>query len=178
MGIERPVYVSHGSGIYRLDYKDEKGNDAIRTYEESNGHVVYVQYEKDGSVVDQGFTERPLDDSVKEFLLSLQDYKEIAADYKEVTLQRKCPKCNSGSLTRIREGSFSIVPMYICNACKTKSYHLSNAYLKKLVYEHMSLFESNEKEELVQDEEKFMAELKDYILKIYAAKKIMKIEGD
>ncbi len=103
------------------------------------------------------------------------------AQYSDVKFSKPCPKCGQYELLRYVDAfagksDAPIMPLYHCNNCNTKSHHLTNEYLEYLVENNAALFDDKETSELSKDRSAFMTELKGYIIRIFASKKIMSIE--
>jgi hypothetical protein len=102
--------------------------------------------------------------------------------YNGVMLNKTCPHCSSkGVLNRDIEPSVGIkgipvVPTYVCSSCGGKSYYLTDTHLKSMVSENRERFSENELKELDESEEKFLEELKGYIIRIFASKRIIAIK--
>lgn len=74
------------------------------------------------------------------------------------------------------KNTMPVMPLYYCTNCSKQSYYLTNTYLEYLIYNNKGLFTNKEQVELQNDEEAFIAELKEYIIRIFASKKIMQIK--
>lgn len=101
--------------------------------------------------------------------------------YREVMLKKKCPHCGETGLVRAKDQSAGvsdvpIIPTYVCSSCGGKSYHLTDAHLKSLVSDSKTLFSDTELRELNNSEEEFLKELKEYIIRIFASKRIIAIK--
>ena len=100
--------------------------------------------------------------------------------YEEVKLNRQCPHCGETSLVRFADSvvaskDLPVMPLYSCSVCKKRSYYLTDEYLEFLVKNNASLFEGAELAELEKDSQAFMHEIKEYIIRIFAAKHIERI---
>lgn len=98
--------------------------------------------------------------------------------YEDVRLARPCPSCGSPGLMRYSD-AFSkeapVMPTYYCSACKKRGYYLTDEYLEFLVDNNIALFNDAELRELTQDRSAFVSELKEYIIRIFAAKHVARI---
>lgn len=93
-----------------------------------------------------------------------------------------CTKCGNLGLyreldlvspDRIRE--VPVMPIFICKKCSQKHYSLTDEYLKYLVLSNKQLFESAELKEIDTDLESSINTLKEYIIRIFASKRISKV---
>ncbi len=101
--------------------------------------------------------------------------------YSCVKIDSKCTAC-SGEIARELDllhpsiiGSVPIVPSFVCKKCSKKFYSMTDNYLKGLVGSKNNLFEEKDLKELKEDEEGFVHTLQEYIIRIFASKKITKI---
>jgi len=101
--------------------------------------------------------------------------------FEEIKISKSCPHCNTNSLVRYVDAYSSrqvipIMPIYSCKNCSKQSYYLTDSYLEYLVYSKKELFSNDEQTELRNNESAFITELKEYIIRIFASKKIMQIK--
>ena len=96
-------------------------------------------------------------------------------EYSDVKLERSCPSCSAFSLQE-QDGPVPIVPVYVCRSCGSKSFLLTDEYLSQLVGENLTAFNDGERSELSKDPSAFSAELKEYIIRIFASKRIIAIK--
>lgn len=104
-----------------------------------------------------------------------------SAEYNEIKLKKNCPACGTDTLSQYREKvggmeTIPIVPTYLCGKCNGRSYYLTDQYLDQLVSTNKELFSEQELSELRSNKEAFMSELKEYIIRIFASKKIIRIK--
>ncbi|MEM3227778.1 MAG: hypothetical protein QXR58_02185 [Candidatus Micrarchaeaceae archaeon] len=166
-------------GEARFDYVDGKRRNTI-LIEKVGGGVLETLFDEEGAVLkqvafkgDAGNIELEVED------ISKRIGPLGTAEYNEVTLRKSCPNCGKAALRRSvsnENGGVPIVPTYVCTSCKGRSYYLTDQYLRSLVLENKGLFSKNEIEELERNEEDFFKELKEYIIRIFASKKIMAIK--
>jgi len=60
--------------------------------------------------------------------------------------------------------------------CKAKSYYLTDEYLEFLVDSNYNMFSDDEQREIERDKNAFLKELRAYIIRIFASKKIQSIK--
>ncbi|BCS90726.1 MAG: hypothetical protein ARM1_0183 [Candidatus Micrarchaeota archaeon] len=102
-------------------------------------------------------------------------------EYTEIKLiDKSCPVCGSSDLIRISEISdydkIPIMPLYACSSCNSRLYYLTDSYLIKLVERNNGLFTENEINEYRENREAFLNELKEYISRFFASKKVYRIK--
>lgn len=115
----------------------------------------------------------------------LSDYKieiQYVSRYEPVRMETLCTKCGNAGLSReldmqlperIRE--VPVMPIFVCRKCSQRHYSLTDEYLRYLVASNKRLFEDNELKEIDNDMEASINVLKEYIIRIFASKKISKI---
>jgi hypothetical protein len=174
--------------------KDEKGRikleylqgseQRIRLWEPFNNGLLETTFDNSGSVLLQKMLKSQadvlklrLDESLRE--AGVSQTKET--QFSDVKINKPCPNCKQYNLSRYIEAyatknEVPIIPIYYCSNCKKQSYHITNSYLEYLVENNMSLFSDSEILELKGDRSAFVSELKGYIIRIFASKKIMSID--
>jgi len=175
-------FVSRGeSGEIKLEYSAPEGN-VRKLWECVSDSILETRFDGDGGILDQRLhkggvnAEEFLSNESKTHKLELKDAK-----YEAVKLDKSCPTCNTPNPSRHVEafrstGAVPVVPTYHCEQCATKSYYLTDGYLDNLVKGNSSMFTGNELKELEANEAAFKAELKAYIIRIFASKRIVCIK--
>ncbi len=169
-----------GTGRVRIDY-DDCGARSTVLFEPVGDNVLESRFDKTGSITNQRLI------GIKDTRRAAEDFVVgIGADvemqqYREVTLQKECPKCGNMPLSRYIDTLQStakapVMPLYLCGRCNTKSYYLTDEYLGNLVRDNKALFNASELSELGRDEKTFMEELRAYIIRIFASQRIMNIK--
>jgi len=171
-------------GRTKLEYT-KQGARVIKLWEPNQEMVLETTFDAaSGSILiqramktDTGLTDYLLKESLHE-----ADVKEIKqVQFNDVSLNKPCPTCNEFKLSRFVEAFHSkkevpVMPIYYCTNCKNKSYHLTDKYLEYLVESNMKLFSESELSEMEKDRNVFASELKSYIIRIFASKKIQCIK--
>ncbi|MGC8699677.1 MAG: hypothetical protein ACP5HW_02475 [Candidatus Micrarchaeia archaeon] len=172
---------------YTLAYKSPNGK--IRTEarerrfaigeELKNGSLVTL-FDENGNVLDQKRFKTSVEESVESYIGPI---KIVESEYKSVEVNAVCPKCGKRSIKRELDivdtkklENVPEVPVYVCTSCGHAFYSITKEYLRKLAKEHAELFTEEEEKEREKDEEAFVNELNEYIIRIFASKKIMRIE--
>ena len=155
----------------------------IRLFEQRNDVVIDTLFDGDGAILMQQIVknERPLNSIAYDIMRENNILSARETNYTKVRLNKKCPKCDDEGLLRYMDAFSSknelpIMPLYYCNKCSTKSYHLTDNYLKFLVEKNNGLFSSGEILEMNSDRNGFLEELRSYIIRIFASKRIMCIK--
>lgn len=167
----------------RLEYnkEDEK---RIVLWEPKGSGVIETVFDSDGAVLRQMLFKKHQDGleyHVKNFM-SLEGVSGKPEKVSEsVRLNRGCPSCGSYSLARVVDqltdpALAPIMPIYVCGGCKAKSYYLTDKYLEHLVGNNKELFDEKELKEMQANKAAFMNELKEYIIRIFASKRIIRIK--
>lgn len=115
------------------------------------------------------------------FIKSLNPDELVRVGYEEVKFGGKCPTCGRSELKRYVElfrsnDILPVLPLYVCRNCKAQSYYLTDDYLEYLVLNNRELFSEEELKELDRDKPAFIKELKGYIIRILASKKISSVK--
>jgi predicted RNA-binding Zn-ribbon protein involved in translation (DUF1610 family) len=177
------ILVSEGKGgRVRIDYCTGDRNET-RMWEPAGNGILETTFNADGHILRQRLLRaepaevRRASDA---FIAELAPDSVVHAEFEEVKLNKNCPKCGKACLRRYAEERSSsemlpVMPIYACAACGTKSYLLTDEYLDYLVTNNREMFTQDELRELDGSRDKFMAELKGYIIRIFASKKILSI---
>ncbi len=165
-------------GEARFDYRHEGKTNTLLIEKAGNG-ILESLFDEKGAALKQIMLkggQSAVEEEVKELSKRIGHLE--STEYKEVTLQKDCPHCGSSPLSRsidFGKGEVPVVPTYICAKCGGRSYYLTDQYLRSLVFENKHLFSEEEERELNANEEVFIKELKEYIIRIFASKKIIAI---
>ncbi|MFI5412862.1 MAG: hypothetical protein ACHQX1_03140 [Candidatus Micrarchaeales archaeon] len=180
----RRAYISKdGNGRTKLEYA-QNDEERIMLWEKKDMQALETLFDGEGAILLQKMIplgelqlERIIDDTIKrEKIAELEE-----RPYSDVRLSKKCPKCGESGLLRHVEAFTSkdevpIMPLYHCKNCKTSSYYMTDSYLEYLVHTNRELFETVDIKEFENNKSVFMTELKGYVIRIFASKKIMCIK--
>lgn len=177
IGLSRSMH-----GKARIEYSD-KGGKAVVIFEPVGNYVLESRFDDHGFITDQKLLKngQSVDQVIKGFVGGIGASEIIDEEYRDVTLQKECPKCGGSPLTRYMDTVLypkeaPVMPFYICGKCKEKSYYLTDAYLRNLVTSNKELFDDAELSQMQKDEAAFMKELRAYIIRIFASQRIMYIK--
>ena len=170
-----------GAGEVKLEYQLPDGK-LCKLWEPMGGSILETTFDHEGGIMNQA-VHRP-EASIEELVSSeakRQGLELREARFEAVRLEKSCPKCNSGPLSRHAEAFRStneipVMPTYHCRGCGTRSYYLTDGYLDNLVKGNRIMFTDEELKQLDADERAFKEELKAYIIRIFASKRIMCIK--
>lgn len=170
-------------GHMKLEYSSG-GRRLARLWETRDSGTLELLFAEDGSILFQKmarFKGGELDQRVADAMRENGISETKEAKYSDVQFTRPCPNCEQPGLQRHTEAFFSknevpIMPLYHCQKCSTKSYYLTDDYLGYLVDQNMENFTEQEIKEMGLDRAAFMSELKAYIIRIFASKRIMCIK--
>ena len=164
------------NNIHRIDYKIDNLS-YIDTFSIIDGHILHEHLDSNGALLDQELFK---DGNIHVHIDALLNRIKCEAKtgvYETVYLKKSCPKCGNTSLNRYFDGkNVPIVPVYRCMNCSSNSIFITDEYLSKLVKNNGNLFDKKEIEELSKNNDYFMSELKEYIIRIFASKKILSIK--
>lgn len=171
------------AGKVKIEYY-KNGERRIRLWEVYYDLTLETTFDKEGSILAQNaskFDSISLNNKIKDTMKEAMASNTQETPFTDIKLNKPCPKCGEYSLMRYVEafaskGDLPVMPLYQCYMCSTKSYHLTNEYLEYLVSNNMMLFSEAEVAQMKSDRSAFMSELRGYIIRIFASKKIMNIE--
>lgn len=168
----------------KLEY-DHNGRNRAALWEPFRGGIIETIYNEYGAVLGQRMFKNDGKKFLNERIDSVMKDASITSTseckYTEIRLERRCPGCGAASLERVSDfgkekPDLPVMPTYECRECKGKGYHLTDEYLEQMLAEQESLFSSKELQEMKTDRGAFKAQLNEYIIRIFASKRIMHIE--
>ena len=173
----KQVLLSRKGGKTRLDISGD-GDAVILIFEPLQSGFLQALYDKDGSVLQQRLvsaTQSEIDEVIKSSLSGASVTN--STELREIRLNKKCPKCGAHGLDRAgldpsSKDRISVMPIYVCASCGGRGYHLTDHYLRSMISERKELFSEEELRQQSLNEDAFMEEIKAYIIRIFASKKI------
>lgn len=177
------AYISRGNGATKLEYS-ENGSRITKLWEKMGEHTLETTFNSDGAILVQELTklsDSGIDERISLILKSAGVVMLKDMRYEDVKLNKPCPKCASPGLSRHLDAfstrqDIPVMPLYHCKSCGSQSYYLTDSYLEYLVLNNKSMFDVKELSELDANKQAFMEELKAYIIRIFASKRIMCIK--
>ncbi|MDE1868785.1 MAG: hypothetical protein KGH60_02355 [Candidatus Micrarchaeota archaeon] len=177
------AYISKGKSAVKLEYH-ENGAKITKLWEQRGDHTLETTFNGDGAILVQELTKLDHKDVLQRVDIILKNAGIISAkevQYEDVKLNKQCPKCSASGLSRHVEAfstrqEIPVMPLYHCKGCGSQSYYLTDSYLEHLVVNNKGMFDVKELSELDANKQAFMDELKAYIIRIFASKRIMCIK--
>lgn len=146
--------------------------------------ILISEFDNDGGVINQIYSKGvdPVSEISSHLKTGMVELVEVNK-YDSVKVNAVCDKCGKKDLKReldlvdpVNIRAVPIVPMFVCSSCTSKFYYLSNNYLKNLVEKNPHLFKEDELKEKAKDEGVFIHTLQEYIIRIFASKKINRVK--
>jgi len=162
----------------RSDFYNNDGRKLCCLIENTPNGMLITELNERGLVEKQAYM-KPDDP----FYVSLTKSMEIldSGEYKGMDVDAVCTSC-SGTLARELDfvhpsviNTVPVVPAYICRKCSKRFYSMTDTYLKSLVANKNELFAEKDLKEFSENEEVFVSTLQEYIIRIFASKKISRI---
>ena len=143
--------------------------------------VLVSEFDSKGGIRNQVY--KKAGDAARELSLYVGSETAFVDDeYKAITAQSKCGKCGKGTVVReldlVNAADISkvpVVPLFVCRACGQKFYSMTEGYLRQLMNNNAMMFEKDEIAEKDKNEEEFVKTLNEYIIRIFASKKISRL---
>ncbi len=180
--IEGIAFVAKGEGRARLDYSSN-GIAVVKQWEAKGKRILETVFDENGAVLQQQLLDvegSGLDAMMERELRNMPAKEVKSRPYEDVKLKKPCPGCGSNALERcdrsVSGDALPVVPMYLCKECGKTSYHLTTKYLEYLIGRNKNLFAQDELAKMDDNHDVFVNELEEYILRIFASKKVMRIK--
>jgi hypothetical protein len=167
------------TGSYRVN-----GQEFFSIAEPTSSGILITEFRKNGEVVNQVYERGGKTDSaLAKYLSTFGELEFLNVDaYERVKVDAACTKCGAERIERELDradinlvSNVPVVPMFVCRKCGSRFYSMSDSYLRRLVENNVMLFETNEIELRKKDEVKFVNTLQEYIIRIFASKRIQKL---
>jgi ribosomal protein L37AE/L43A len=170
-------------GRYKTGYYVKDGVRKYSLFEGIKKGTLVTEFNEYGEVLGQKLLNENDVLKVIDENLSGEGYTISAKEsYEGIEVNAECPFCKEKSIRRELDladisniESVPVVPTYVCTKCKRKFYSLTDSYLEALVEGKKNLFSEDELKELAANKEKFINELQEYIIRIFASKRITRI---
>lgn len=173
---------SNGSR-YRTELYSREGSERFCIVEKVAKGVLLSEFNTDGEILVQLLNDTTDPEAEMRKHLGVKDVEVTDTDsYSPVRLNAECVSCKGSAVVRELDLSepqkikdVPVVPLYVCSGCKKHFYTMTDEYLRFLVSANSALFEEEEAKERVKDEALFIKTLQEYIVRIFAARKISRI---
>ncbi len=141
-------------------------------------------FDDKGAPVDQAYFEnRKALDVLEEYAKNMGYSLELieGAAYQHVAVSARCSKCK-GIVEReldckdpAKIDSIPVIPIYTCRECGAKHFCITKEYITRLSARNEPLFSSEELKERNESLDKFVSEIEEYVIRIFASKKINRL---
>jgi hypothetical protein len=152
--------------------------------EETKMGTLITEFKDSGEVLDQVLSDtRDAKPALVGYLKGrgVPDFSE-SGPYEKVRVGARCTKCK-GEIAReldLRKakdiGRVPVIPMFICMNCGSRFYSITDSYLRKLISRKSGLFSAEELRAMEMNEREFVGEVKEYVIRIFASKKITRLQ--
>jgi hypothetical protein len=176
------VYRSPDGRLRTEKYGDGGGSFCVA--EKLASGTLITEFKANGEVLNQAYSKvKEGEGALSEYLgpIASIELVEVPA-YELVVVAASCTKCGTETIARDLDRQDTrkvykvpVIPLFVCSTCKTRFYSLTDAYLKRLIEGNVSLFEKGEIEQRDKNEMEFVHELHEYIIRIFASKRIHKL---
>jgi hypothetical protein len=176
----------NGSGRYKTDFYETKISvmSAFLVAETTSKGTLLTEFLQNGDVVNQVY--RQSKDSLEEMraYLGKNDIKiNEKVPYAPLKIKSKCHGCGKEEMRRELESvpaekisDVPVVPIFVCGGCGKRYYTMNELFLKNLVAMNKDLFESADIKEMQKDEDAFIHNLREYVIRTFASKKIARLD--
>jgi hypothetical protein len=153
--------------------------------EETRAGTLITEFRSNGEVLNQvGAGKKRAEEALAEYLKGIGELNigRAKGKYVPVRVGAECAKCRGGIARELdlkcpgEIKSVPVVPMFVCVGCGSRYYHLTDEYLIRLVRSNAALFDSEEARERGKDEGEFVKTLQEYVIRIFASKRISKLK--
>jgi hypothetical protein len=170
-------------GRYKTVPYEKNGEQRFCLSERTRKGTLITEFGKGGRVIDQIYLNDANPESSLEKYLGISLHVEKKVSYDRVKISASCKKCGSGEkisreldLTLISYvESVPVVPIFRCIGCGSRFYAMEREYLNALVSRNIALFTESERIGIEKESESAIKELNEYIIRIFASKKIMRL---
>ncbi len=168
---------------YKTSSYERNGKPRFCLSEKTRKGTLITEFSMAGKITDQIYLKEKMpEDSLRDYLGKEINVEKINA-YERIKVSASCKKC--GMENKIsRELDLAVisyvdnvpaVPMFKCTGCGERFYAMSDEYLELLVSRNKDLFKKEELEEIEKDRISSIKQLDEYIIRIFASKKITRL---
>ena len=176
------AYISP-DGRYKTGSYEKNGKPRFCLSEKTRTGTLITEFSITGKITDQIYLKGKMPEA------SLRDYlgRDICLEkinaYEKIKVSASCKKCGSGNrISRELDlavvsyvDNVPVVPIFRCTGCGERFYSMSAEYLEMLVSRNKDLFKKEELEEIEKDRMSSIKQLNEYIIRIFASKKITRL---
>jgi len=176
-------YISSDGRIKTQEYL-KGGAIAFCIAEKTRDGSLITEFDQKGEILNQIYKKGgDAHADLKNYLGISDSQTKDAGAYSGLVISAQCKECRHVGLQRELDlhapgeiKDVPIVPIFLCQQCKKRHYSLTDQYLRVLVDGNGELFEESEKVELGKGGDGSLGELQEYIIRIFASKRISRIE--
>lgn len=166
----------------RTAYYEGNGGNFFCVSEKTLRGALVTEFAESGRLVDQVYYRGKAAEEALEGHLGHAVEIVPVQEYQRVSVSAECSKCHKSKIGRELDfanlsgvDEVPVVPTFRCVACGQRFYAMSDEYLSSLVERNIGLFEKEELEERRKDGRLFVNTLNEYIIRIFASKKISRL---
>ncbi len=148
-------------------------------FEKTGKGVLATTIDRTKGVLDQEYVLKSLEETIGAYVPD--NIVTRVNELPRTTLEKACGVCGT---KLVRELEFAdpaalenvpVVPIFRCVKCDKRYYSMTKEYVERLVERNMDLFEPDEISELGKSRESSINNINEYIIRIFASKKISRI---
>lgn len=155
---------------------------AFSLFERTGEGVLATEFRETGEVLNMSYYHTgEIHEVIKKALGSSNQIEDVP-EYAGIKLKAPCTACSAGPILReldlVPPGSISkppVIPLFRCTNCGKRYYAISNEYLECLAEGNRELFDKADLEEMSRDKATFINTLNEYVIRIFASKKISRM---
>ncbi len=175
-------YISDDGRIITSPYpKNEKTRFCLA--EKTSKGTLITEFDERSEVVNQIYSNSTdYEKALLEYLNANDRRAVLSGNYNGVVLNAKCRRCGSFGLKRSLDSKapseitdVPVIPLFVCKSCSSLHYSLTDDYLLALVDCRKELFEKDELDQIHGDLKGSVKLLQEYIIRIFASKKVSRI---
>ncbi len=155
------------------------GIERFSLFEKTLHGVLITDFNSNGEVLSQIYSQKSDLKKEADEYLSVRGAEVRYLDYEKLLVKASCADCGSMDIVRVldtidvsRIVDIPVVPLFSCTNCKARLFSITDEYLGRLVKSNPDLFDKSEIEKRDRDWNAFINELRQYIVSVFAMKKI------
>jgi len=167
---------------YRTSYFEKGGLERFCVVEKTRKGSLISEFSRGGRIMDQIYYAGKAPEEILGAHFGGEVSVKAVPVYEKVKVSSSCKRCEDEKVVRELDlatpalvESIPVVPTFRCLGCGERFYGMSEEYLGSLVKKNVGLFEGEELAQMEKDERLFINELNEYIIRIFASKKISRL---
>ncbi len=169
-------------GRYRTCEYAKGGKTLFCLAEKAGGGTLITEFYKSGEVANQIHYKEGDAEKLLSSYLGTTIETVLSGKYERVSVSAQCTGCKKNELSRELDlvqpegiSEVPVVPIFRCLFCGKRHYSMSKEYLRLLASRNPGLFDNEEIKEREKDEALFVNTLNEYVIRIFASKKISRL---